>query len=74
MPTGPARSGRPDDKLRMAEGAAELPILRAPKKMHLFCNCEDTAQRSIATGAILHPPPRAARGRGTTRSVVEGVF
>ena len=26
MPTGPARSGRPDDKLRMMEGASDLAI------------------------------------------------
>jgi hypothetical protein len=32
MPTGPARSGRPDDKLRMVEGAAESTIVRAPKR------------------------------------------
>jgi hypothetical protein len=33
MPTGPARSGRPDDKLRMVEGASAArlaPTLHAP--------------------------------------------
>jgi hypothetical protein len=29
MPTGPARSGRPDDKLRMVEGASDLRLTNA---------------------------------------------
>jgi hypothetical protein len=38
MPTGPARSGRPDDKLRMVEGAcSEEEFLAAVRPFHRAC-------------------------------------